>query len=197
MFQHPSQELIHILSLWGYPTMLLLMTLEGPIVPIVAAFLSSLGYFNIFVVFGLSAAGDVLGDIVLYSIGYFGGQKILPRVESFLKISQSTSQKLRKQFNENSGRIIFYVKSTTGLSYITFITAGTLKMRLSKFVKFSILGGLVWSSLLVIIGYFFGYAAEKISEYIKYAGYIIFAAAVILFFGISLYKKKQSKEILK
>ncbi|KKT32960.1 MAG: hypothetical protein UW19_C0013G0001, partial [Candidatus Moranbacteria bacterium GW2011_GWF2_44_10] len=26
MFQHPSQELIHILSLWGYPTMLLLMT---------------------------------------------------------------------------------------------------------------------------------------------------------------------------
>ncbi|HBB37095.1 MAG: hypothetical protein UX02_C0002G0300 [Candidatus Moranbacteria bacterium GW2011_GWC1_45_18] len=197
MFQHPSQELIHILSLWGYPTMLLLMTLEGPIVTIVAAFLSSLGYFNIFVVFGLSAAGDVLGDIVLYSIGYFGGQKILPRVESFLKISQSTSQKLRKQFNENSGRIIFYVKSTTGLSYITFITAGTLKMRLSKFVKFSILGGLVWSSLLVIIGYFFGYAAEKISEYIKYAGYIIFAAAVILFFGISLYKKKQSKEILK
>ena len=197
MFQHPSQELIHILSLWGYPTMLLLMTLEGPIVTIVAAFLSSLGYFNIFVVFGLSAAGDVLGDIVLYSIGYFGGQKILPRVESFLKISQSTSQKLRKQFNENSGRIIFYVKSTTGLSYITFITAGTLKMRLSKFVKFSILGGLVWSSLLDIIGYFFGYAAEKISEYIKYAGYIIFAAAVILFFGISLYKKKQSKEILK
>ncbi|KKT72354.1 MAG: hypothetical protein UW66_C0005G0008 [Candidatus Moranbacteria bacterium GW2011_GWF1_44_4] len=197
MFQHPSQELIHILSLWGYPTRLLLMTLEGPIVTIVAAFLSSLGYFNIFVVFGLSAAGDVLGDIVLYSIGYFGGQKILPRVESFLKISQSTSQKLRKQFNENSGRIIFYVKSTTGLSYITFITAGTLKMRLSKFVKFSILGGLVWSSLLVIIGYFFGYAAEKISEYIKYAGYIIFAAAVILFFGISLYKKKQSKEILK
>ena len=89
------------------------------------------------------------------------------------------------------------MKSTTGLSYITFITAGTLKMRLSKFVKFSILGGLVWSSLLVIFGYFFGYAAEKISEYIKYAGYIIFAAAVILFFGISLYKKKQSKEILK
>src|SRR3989339_235578 len=196
MFQHPSQELIHILSLWGYPTMLLLMTLEGPIVTIVAAFLSSLGYFNIFVVFGLSAAGDVLGDIVLYSIGYFGGQKILPRVESFLKISQSTSQKLRKQFHENSGRIIFYVKSTTGLSYITFITAGTLKMRLSKFVKFSILGGLVWSSMLVAVGYFFGYAADRISEYIKYAGYIIFAAAVIFFVGLGWYKKRQAREIL-
>jgi membrane protein DedA with SNARE-associated domain len=197
MFQHPPQELIHILSFWGYPTMLFLMIVEGPIVTIIAAFLASLGYFNIFVVFALSVAGDVIGDIILYHIGYFGGQKILPKVEKFLKVSQSTVEKLKKKFHENSGKIIFYVKSTAGLSYITFITAGTLRMRFSKFVKFSILGGLVWSSFLVIIGYFFGYAAEQISQYLKYAGYLIFAAAVIFFVGLVFYKKRQAKEILK
>lgn len=197
MFQYPSQELIHLLSLWGYPIMLFLMILEGPIVTIIAAFLASLGYFNVFVVFGLSVAGDVIGDIILYYIGYFGGQRILTKVEKFLKISQSTVDKLKKKFHENSGRIIFYVKSTTGLSYITFITAGTLKMRIVKFVKFSILGGLVWSSFLVVIGYFFGYAADKINDYIKYAGAIILTAAVIFFIGMSLYKKKQTKDILK
>lgn len=196
MFQHPSQELVHILSLWGYPTMLLLMVLEGPVVTIIAAFLASVGYFNVFAVFGLSVAGDVIGDVILYHIGYFGGQKILPKVERFLKISAATVEKLKQKFHENSGRIIFYVKSTTGLSYITFITAGTLKMRLSKFVKFSILGGLVWSSFLVLTGYFFGYAADKVSEYIKYAGYIILAVAVIFFFSLGWYKKRQAKEIL-
>ena len=196
MFQHPSQELIHILPFWGYPTMLFLMIVEGPIVTIVAAFLASLGYFNIFAVFALSVAGDVIGDIILYHIGYFGGQKILPKVEKFLKVSQSTVEKLKKKFHENSGKIIFYVKSTAGLSYITFITAGTLRMRFSKFVKFSILGGLVWSSFLVVVGYFFGYAADKIGDYIKYAGYIIFTAAVVFFIGLSLYKKRQTKEIL-
>ncbi len=77
MFQHPSQELVHLLTFWGYPIMLLLMTLEGPIVTMVAAFLSSMGYFNIFAVFGLSVLGDVLGDIVLYFIGYFGGHRAL------------------------------------------------------------------------------------------------------------------------
>ena len=196
MFQHPSQELIYILSFWGYPTMLFLMIVEGPIVTIIAAFLASLGYFNIFAVFALSVAGDVIGDIILYHIGYFGGQKILPKVEKFLKVSQSTVEKLKQKFHEKSGKIIFYVKSTTGLSYITFITAGTLRMRLSKFVKFSILGGLVWSSFLVVVGYFFGYAAEQISQYLKYAGYLIFAAAVIFFVGLVLYKKRQAKEIL-
>jgi membrane protein DedA with SNARE-associated domain len=69
-------------------------------------------------------------------------------------------------------------------------------MKISKFLKYSVLGGLVWSSLLVITGYFFGYAADKISEYIKYAGYFILIGAILVFIGIIFYKKKQTKEIL-
>lgn len=196
MFSHTSQEFMNFLPYWGYPAMLLFMTLEGPIVTIVSAFLASIGFFNVFAVFGLSVLGDVLGDLILYAIGYFGGGKIIEKSRKFLKIKESTVDKLKQKFHENSGKIVFYVKSTTGLSYITFITAGSIRMRLSKFVKFSILGGLVWSSMLVIVGYFFGYAADKISEYIKYAGVIVFAGAVVFFIGFSLYKKRQSEEIL-
>jgi len=196
MFNHTSQEFIQLLPYWGYPLMLLLMTLEGPIITIISAFLASLGYFNIFIVFGLSVLGDVLGDIVLYFIGYFGGHKILLKAEKFLKIKESVIEKLREKFRQNGAKIIFYVKSTTGLCYITFILVGTARMKLSKFVKYSILGGLFWSSFLVIVGYFFGYAAEQISEYIKYAGYIILTGAVMFFIGLTLYKKKQAKEIL-
>ena len=196
MFNHTSQEFIQLLPYWGYPLMLLLMTLEGPIITIISAFLASLGYFNIFIVFGLSVLGDVLGNIVLYFIGYFGGHKILLKAEKFLKIKESVIEKLREKFRQNGAKIIFYVKSTTGLCYITFILAGTTRMKLSKFVKYSILGGLFWSSFLVIVGYFFGYAAEQISEYIKYAGYIILTGAVMFFIGLTLYKKKQAKEIL-
>jgi membrane-associated protein len=195
MFQHPPQELIDVLSFWGYPAMLALMIIEGPIVTIIAAFLSSLGYFNIGIVFALSVTGDVIGDAILYHIGYFGGEKILPKVEKFLKISEATVNKLKQKFYENSGRIIFYVKSTTGLSYIAFITAGTLRMKFSKFVAYSILGGLIWSSFLVVIGYFFGYAADKISAYIKYTGIIIFVLAISVLILINLYKKKQAKLI--
>jgi len=197
MFSHTSQEFMHLLPYWGYPLMLVLMTLEGPVVTIISAFLASLGYFNVFFVFILSVLGDVFGDIILYFIGYFGGHKILLKAEKFLKIKESVVEKLREKFRENGAKIVFYVKSTTGLCYITFILAGTAKMKLSKFVKYSILGGLVWSTFLVIAGYFFGYAAERISEYIKYAGYIILAAAVIFFVGLGLYKKRQAKEILR
>ena len=181
MFNHTSQEFMRLLPYWGYPAMLLFMTVEGPIVTMIAAFLSSLGYFNVFAVFGLSVLGDVLGDMVLYSIGYFGGQRALLRAEKILKIKESIVEKIQEKFRTSGAKIIFYVKATTGLCYITFILAGTARMQLTKFVKYSILGGLVWSSFLVIVGYFFGYAAERISQYIKYAGIIIFAGAVLFF----------------
>lgn len=196
MFNYTSQEFIQILPYWGYPAMLFLMIVEGPIATIVSAFLASMGYFNVFAVFGLSVLGDVVGDIILFHIGYFGGARILAKAEKFLKISAATVEKLKTKFHQNSSRIIFYVKSTTGLSYIAFILAGTLRMSFWKFTRSSIFGGLVWSSFLVIIGYFFGYAADRISEYIKYAGIILFIGVILFFVGITLYKKRQTKEIL-
>lgn len=197
MLDFSSQEFLHILPYWGYPLMLVLMILEGPIATLASAFLASLGYFNVAIVFALSVAGDVVGDIILYYIGWFGGPKVIEKAQKFLKIADSTIEKLKNKFHQNSQRLIFYVKSTTGLSYITFITAGAVRMNIWKFVKNSILGGLVWSSLLVILGYFFGYAAEQISQYIKYAGIVIFAAAILALLVLGLYKKQQSKRLLK
>lgn len=195
MLGHTSQEFMRLLPYWGYPLMLFLMIVEGPFATMIAAFLASQGFFNVGIVFILSVAGDVIGDIILYFIGYFGGQRILPKVQRFLRVKDTVLEKLKLQFHKNSERIIFYVKSTTGLSYITFITAGTLHMKFTKFVKNSILGGFVWSGFLVIIGYFFGYAAEKISIYIQYAGIVIFALAISTIVFVNIYKKKQAKKI--
>jgi len=192
-----SQQVIHLLHLWGYPLMFFLMILEGPFATMISAFLASQGYFNVGIVFILSVAGDVVGDIILYYIGYFGGPHILEKVQKFLKISGNVVEKLKNRFHQNSERLIFYVKSTTGLSYITFTLAGALRMKMSKFVKNSILGGLVWSSLLVTLGYFFGYAAEMFSRYIKYAGFAVFGMAFLAVVAITFIKKRESREILK
>jgi len=191
-----SQDFIHLLPYWGYPLMFVLMFFEGPFATMIAAFLASQGLFNIGIVFVLSVIGDVLGDIGLYHIGYFGGPKIIEKTQKFLKIGDATVEKLKNKFHQNSGRLVFYVKSTTGLSYITFTLAGALRMKLLKFIKYSVLGGIVWSGLLVFLGYFFGYAAEKISQYIKYAGVAIFIAAIIAVVVISHIKKRESAEIL-
>lgn len=189
------QVLQHIKT-FGYPSLLLIMTIEGPIITVIGAFLASLGFFNIWIIFFLSLLGDVVGDVILYTLGYFGGTKILSRAERWLKINFTTMDKLRRLFTLHGQKTVFYVKSTTGLCWITFILAGTLKMNFKTFLRASFLGGIVWSGFLVLSGFFFGYAFEKINDYLKYAGIIIVLLVFSFVFFMTLYKKYQSRKIL-
>lgn len=189
-------QVLHYIKTFGYPSLFLIMVIEGPIITIIGAFLASLGFFNIWIIFSLSFLGDIIGDVILYALGYFGGSKILSRAEKFLKINFKTMDKLRQLFILHSKKTIFYVKSTTGLCWIIFILAGTLKMDFKTFLHASFWGGIIWSSLLVVSGFFFGYAFEKINIYLKYAGIIIPMLATIFIFSIILYKKNRSRKIL-
>ena len=175
--------------------MLILMIIEGPIVTMTAAFLASLGIFNWFFVFAFSILGDMLGDVLLYLIGYFGGQPIAQKVIKFLKVKSSTVNNIENKFLKNGAQIIFYVKTTTGLSWVTFILAGTIKMPFKKFLLFSFLGGIIWSGMLVGLGYFFGYAAETIDKYIKFAGWAIFLAALFVMLYIVTFRKRRAKKL--
>ena len=127
----------------GYSTMFLLMVIEGPIAALAAAFLASLGFFNIFIVFILSILGDLIGDIILYSVGYLGGARMLKKAERLLHIKAGFVQKIEKHFKMHGRRTIIAVKSTTGLCWITFIAAGAVRMKFKKFMYWSFLGGLV------------------------------------------------------
>ncbi len=190
-------NVLNLIKTLGYPMMLLLMIIEGPIVAILGAFLASLGFFNVFAVFILSIIGDIIGDLILYAIGYHGGSRILKKAEKVLKVKPAIVEKIEKLFEKHGRKTIFAVKSTTGLCWITFIAAGAVKMDLKKFLFGSISGGLVWSSFLVIIGYFFGYAFLKINDYIRFAGIIIFVLAAGVYLSLTLYKKYKSEEMLK
>lgn len=176
--------------------MLLVMIVEGPIATLLAAFAASLGFFNVYLVLILSMLGDIVGDIILYGLGYFGGAKTLEKAERILKIKPALVLKMENLFNNHGKKTIFAVKSTTGLCWITFIAAGAVRMNFKEFLLGSFFGGIIWSGFLVIMGYFFGYAFERINEYIKYAGLIIFVVVAIFYVTVTIYKKRRSRLIL-
>lgn len=191
-----NPELANYVKTVGYPLMLLLMIVEGPIATMLAAFSASLGFFNVYAVFALSILGDMLGDIILYSIGAAGGTRALQKAEKLLRINPATLEKIERLFKIHGKKTVFAVKSTTGLCWITFIAAGAVKMKLKDFILASFLGGIIWSGFLVISGYFFGYAFIQIDQYLRYAGIIIFASVVLFYSFITLYKNRRSKQIL-
>jgi membrane protein DedA with SNARE-associated domain len=176
--------------------MLPLMILEGPIVTVFSAAMSALGAFNVFAVFFLSIMGDMIGDVILYGLGYKFGMKFVKNVGKYVGITEDLVLRMEKYFACHGGKTIFVVKSTTGLCWATFTAAGIVKMNIKKFVKFSFLGGVIWSSFLVGAGYFYGYLWREIKQYIEWVGWIISTTAVISFIFINLYKNRKAKKLL-
>lgn len=196
-FELTLETITQTAPFWGYPLMFLLMVIEGPFATMISAFFASQGHFNLWAVYALSISGDILGDIILYGIGRFGGYPALTKIRKRFGRNGQLQKKIEQAFVSHGAKIIFYVKISTGLAFVTFLTAGTAKMNFGKFLKFTFLGGIIWSGILVSLGYFFGYAAELIAEYLKFSGLVIFVIAILVVFLIGLFKKKIAGKILK
>ena len=192
-----GQHIFEFLRHYGYFAMLPLMTLEGPVVTLISAMLASMGAFFWPWVFVLSVLGDMLGDVILYWIGYKYGMHFVRKIGKHIGITESLVLRMEKYFTRHGGKTIFAVKSTVGLCWATFTAAGIVKMDFKKFLKYSFLGGIVWSGSLVAMGYFYGYLWKSMKEYISWAGWIVAAVAIVSFMGITLYKKYQSKQLLR
>ena len=67
-----TPELIEKLQAGGYLVMFTMMVIEWPFVTMAAAFLASMGIFNIFVVAILGWLGDTVGDVIFFLVGRFG-----------------------------------------------------------------------------------------------------------------------------
>jgi membrane protein DedA with SNARE-associated domain len=194
--EQTGQYIFEFLQHWGYFGMLPLMIIEGPVVTIIASMLAALGAFNVFVVLILSIAGDMIGDAILYYLGSHFGMRFVRGFGRYMGMTESLVERMKKYFEHHGGKTVFAVKSTTGLSWVTFVTAGIVKMDFKKFMKYSFLGGIIWSSFLVSMGYFYGYLWREIKVYIKWAGWAAIGIAIATFIAITIYKKWQSKKLL-
>jgi len=177
--------------------MLPLMIIEGPVATLIAAMMASLGAFNAFVVLFFSIIGDVIGDVALYGLGYKYGMGFVRHIGKYVGITERLVLRMEKYFTRHGGKTIFAVKSTTGLCWATFTAAGIVKMDFKKFLKFSFLGGIVWSGFLVAMGYFYGYLWREIRDNISWIGWIIFGAAALTFTVVTVYKNWKARKMLK
>lgn len=194
--EQTGQTVFEFLRHYGYFAMLPLMIIEGPIATIIAAMLASLGAFAWPIVLILSILGDIFGDVILFGLGYRFGMGFVRRVGKYIGITESLVLRMEKYFEKHGGKTIFAVKSTTGLCWAAFVAAGIVKMDFKRFLKYSFLGGVVWSGFLVAMGYFYGYLWREIKQYISWVGWLIAGVAIVSFVIITLYKKHQSKELL-
>ncbi|OGF24153.1 hypothetical protein A3H66_00580 [Candidatus Falkowbacteria bacterium RIFCSPLOWO2_02_FULL_45_21] len=153
--------------------------IEGPIITVIAGFLSSLGALELLAAFITVVLGDIVGDIVYYSVGYWGREKFICRCGKCLGLDIERIKKMERQFKKRGRLLLIWGKISHVFGAFILVSAGISKIKFKDFVIFNLLATLPKSAILLLIGYYFGQAYVSINKYFDYTAIIMFSLGVI------------------
>ncbi len=129
--------------------------LPGDSLLFAAGFFAHNGGFNIFMLLACAWVAAILGDQCNFMIGHFFGQKIIASG----KVKAMTPERVKKteNFLDKWGHLAIFLGRFFPFirTFVPFL-AGMGGMHWRNFVIFNILGGVCWSTLFTLLGYFFG-----------------------------------------
>lgn len=146
-----------------------------------AGFLASQGIFNIGILCALVTSAAILGD----NVGYWSGKKIGPalfsREDSFF-FHKKHIERTRAFYDRHGAKTLILARFVPVIRTYAPILAGVGSMEYASFLKYNVLGGVLWGVSLPIAGFLLGQAFPA-SE--KYLSFIIVAIILISFVPIA------------
>lgn len=176
-------SIIQILQQYGYVLVFLGAIIAGESFILAASFLAVVGFFNIYIVAGVSLAGILLSDNVWYLIGRDGKFFIKHHFYRFcpqfiIRRMEST----RDNFKTHYKKILIFSKYIYGLRIISLVSCGYYhQIKYKTFFIYNLVGNLIWLALVVGVGYFLGFSWTTLGDYNEYLKYIVIFGIIAFF----------------
>ena len=103
--------------------------------------------------------GASIGSTVIYLIALKLGRTALLRYLKYVKVSEKKLTKVESWFQKYGDKAVLFGRMIPVFREMISIPAGLLKMKLAKFLAYTVLGSCGWSTTLIFIGYYFGIAS--------------------------------------
>lgn len=182
--------IVQLLELYGYIGIFLLMALENMFPPIpsevillFSGFMTTYTELTVFGVLVTASTGSIVGAILLYGVGYVVRferlEMIVVKWESILRLSRDDLQRVNGWFEKYGYLAVFICRMIPLLRSLISIPAGMAKMHFSIFLLFTMLGTIIWNTVLIMIGVVLGISWRKILHILE-----IYSMSVSLFIAI-------------
>lgn len=179
--------IINAISHLGYFGVAGLMAIESSNIPLpseiimpFAGYLVYLGVMNIWWAAFFGAIGCVIGSVISWAVGFWGGRPLLNKYGKYILISHYDLDRADNWFKKHGeatvliGRLLPIVRT-----YIS-LPAGIAKMRLDKFILYTLIGSFPWCFFLAWVGLKLGANWESIRGYFRGFDWIILVLIIIL-----------------
>ncbi len=178
------ETLLASILLYKYVLLIPLAIIEGPMVSIYSGFLIQDGTMRVAPAYLALMLGDLLGDIWWYAVGYFSGTPFIRRFGKYFSITEASVATATRVFHRHKDFILLFSKITTGfgLALAVLVTAGIVKVPFRRYLFLNFLGQIVWTGMMLSLGYFFGHLYARIEG--VFGRLSLFAAFVVFVFAL-------------
>jgi membrane-associated protein len=155
--------------------------LPGETALLIGGVLAHAGVWNVWVFLGAAIVGAIAGDSVGYEVGKHFGPRI--KVNAFGRLVGEKRWRLAQAiFDRYHGGAIFFGRAQALLRALVPALAGTNNVPYRQFIKWNAAGGIVFSSIVVLLGYEFANSLATLEKYLRYwAIFFLAAVAVVIF----------------
>ncbi|MBU1015043.1 DedA family protein [Patescibacteria group bacterium] len=174
---------IGVIETTGYAGIALLMALESANIPIpseiimpFSGFLVFEGSLSLFAVVFWGAAGNLIGSLISYALGFWGGRAFLNRFGKYLLVRKSDVDMAETWFAKYGDSIVLLSRVLPVVRTFISLPAGIARMNIWKFSLYTFGGSLVWSFALTYAGMLAGKNWDILGEYFR-----TFDWAIVLF----------------
>ena len=196
--EYLTNLIVGFMSFLGYTGLLILMALESMIAPVpsevvmpFAGFLVAEGKFTFFLVAIFSTLGSIVGSLISYWLGLFGGRRFISRFGKYLLLDESHLDWTENWFRRKGEKTIFISRFIPIVRHLISIPAGVGKMNLNKFLVYTASGALIWNMFLAYLGFELKQQWEIVH---KYSSQIDIIAGIILLSLITYFVYKHIKK---
>lgn len=139
--------------------------LPGDSLLFTAGFLASQHIFNIWILLPLISLGAIGGD----SVGYWSGRKfggwLVKQKESFF-FQKKHLETARLFYDRHGGKTLILARFMPAIRTFAPIVAGMAEMHYGSFITYNVIGGLLWSFGLTLLGFFLGSVIPDADKYL-------------------------------
>jgi len=129
--------------------------LPGDSLLFAAGGIAAVGSMNIHLMVVLLIAAAILGDAANFTIGKYFGARLFSNPDSKI-FRQSHLVKTHAFYEKYGGKTIIIARFVPVVRTFAPFVAGMADMHYGRFIRYNIIGALMWVGLLTYAGYFFG-----------------------------------------
>lgn len=189
------------LESYGYLVVFLLVMIESIGVPVpgetaligAALYAGSTHKLEIWGVIGVAIAGAIIGDNIGFSIGRYGGAKLLLRHGHKIRLHEGRLKIGIWLFRRHGGKVVFWGRFVSILRTYAAFLAGTNQMAWPRFLVFNAAGAVVWATAFGVAYYVFGSALQKLSTTIDVT---LGVAGAVILVAFLVWSKRKEDELL-